>query len=377
MKILSLKRLDETTRRLDINGDNWHTTWAASGRQFTSLCDGKGGSDLEGTTGADYNTRVLAIDGGPENPKFSNLPNFPDLLTEPETGRFMQYYGFGIIALGDAIYHYFSTPNHIFFEPNARFVGAKLGYSPDGGSTWLNQNGAPLVWEERAERSRDNMIFYEEDGDAFSLITALQMGRGYEENRDGYVYLYAPNGNGVETMNQLVLCRVKKEEITNRANYEFFASRDENGAAQWTPDIAARGVVHTFPKGWVNTQLHPYAWHPSVVYSAPHDCYLMANWGMGCAPDGLWFGKPSYLGFWTAPNPWGPWTQIHEETAWTPQDDNAARCYQPQIIPAWMAPDGKSFYLAWTDFSSSTRSWNTTVSITRKSKSKPINVILD
>jgi hypothetical protein len=100
----------------------------------------------------------------------------------------------------------------------------------------------------------------------------------------------------------------------------------------------------------VNTQIHPYAWHPSVVYNSALGVYIMANWGMGCSPDGLWFGKPSYLGFWVAPQPWGPWTQIHEETAWTPLGDKRSRCYQPQIAPKWIAPDGKSFWLVWTDF---------------------------
>src|SRR5262249_53599193 len=57
-----------------------------------------------------------------------------------------------------------------------------------------------------------------------------------------------------------------------------------------------------------------------------------------------------YLGFWTAPRPWGPWTQIHEEAAWTPGNDPEARCYSPQIAPKWIAPDGKSFWLVWSDF---------------------------
>jgi hypothetical protein len=76
----------------------------------------------------------------------------------------------------------------------------------------------------------------------------------------------------------------------------------------------------------------------------------MANWGMGCGPHGSWFEKPSYLGLWVASNPWGPWTQIHEEAAWTPEGDHGARCYQPQIAPKWIAEDGKSFWLVWTDF---------------------------
>ena len=106
------------------------------------------------------------------------------------------------------------------------------------------------------------------------------------------------------------------------------------GAARWTGDIRGRAAVHTFPVGWVNTKVHPYAWHPSVVYYAPTGEYLMANWGMGCDAQGNeWFQKPSYLGFWTARQPWGPWKQIHEDTSWTPDRDANARAYQPQIAP--------------------------------------------
>ena len=77
---------------------------------------------------------------------------------------------------------------------------------------------------------------------------------------------------------------------------------------------------------------------------------MMVNWGMGCDSDGKWFGKPSYLGFWIAAYPWGLWNQVYEETAWAPEGDSAARAYQPQIIPKWIAKDGKSFWLAFTDY---------------------------
>ncbi len=207
-----------------------------------------------------------------------------------------------------------------------------------------------MRWEGWAERSRENMIFFEEPGDAFSLLTVVQMGRDYEYNRDGYVYVCAPNGNTEGTMNQLVMFRVPKDRVLDRSAYEYFVARSSGGEAAWSSDINARGVVHTFPSGWVNTQVHPYAWHPSVVYYAPLGCYLMANWGMGCSEEGMWFGQPSYLGFWTAPQPWGPWTQVHEETAWTPAGDPAAVAYQPQISPKWIAADGSHFWMAFTEF---------------------------
>jgi hypothetical protein len=194
------------------------------------------------------------------------------------------------------------------------------------------------------------MVFFQEPGEAFSLLTVLQMGRNYEYNTDGYVYVYAPNGNEEGRMNQLVMFRVRKDRILDRSAYEFFMSRHPDGAAHWSKDIQARGVVHTFPSGWVNRTTHPYAWHPSVVYNAPLGAYMMVNWGMGCTGHGHWFVKPSYLGFWVASKPWGPWMQIHEEAAWMPAGDTGARAYQPQISPKWIARDGRSFWLVFTDF---------------------------
>jgi len=194
------------------------------------------------------------------------------------------------------------------------------------------------------------MAFFEEENDAFALLTVLQMGKNYTHNTDGFVYVYAPNGSKEGVMNQLALFRVSKDHILDRSAYEFYAGRDGTGRALWSRRIEDRGIVHTFPSGWVNTDFHPYAWRPSVVYYPPTDEYLLANWGMGCSPDGMWFGKPSYLGFWTAPQPWGPWTLVYEDTVWTPGGDTQARCYQPQISPKWISPDGRSSWMVWTDF---------------------------
>lgn len=348
-RIRALQRRLETTWHSGGSGDNWHATWADDDRQYVALCDGAGWPEMVGHTGTYYNARVHALEGEPPDLTFTHLPGYPDLLSvePPEVNR---YYGFGIVCVGGVIYHWLSTPNHRFAEPDARFVGIKLIYSPDHGATWHNQDGStPVVWEPWDERSRDNLLFFEEPGDSFSLLTALQMGRDYELNRDGYVYLYAPNGNLEGSMNQVVLCRVPTDRVIERTAYEFFVSRHGDDAL-WSPDITARGLTLSCPAGWVNKYVHPYSWHPSVVYYEPTGEYLLANWGMGCDADGRWFGRPSYLGFWTAPQPWGPWTQVHEETAWMPEGEPAGRAYQPQINPRWIAPDGQSFWLVYTEF---------------------------
>ena len=349
-RITGIRRLDETIHRMGGEGDNWYTTWAANDKLYTSLTDGKGFPDVQGYTGMFHNTRVFAINGYPPHHSFEYLNGFPDLPFGDVPEEKYRYYGFGIIALDDHLYHFLTTPNHPHVYDGGRSVGCKLVYSPDLGETWLNQDGSPLVWEEWSERSRDNMVFFEEPDDAFSLISALQMGRSYEHNTDGYVYIYSPNGSVEGTMNQLAMLRVPKDTILDRSSYEFFVSRSGDGSATWSRDIHDRGVVHTFPSGYVNVKAHPYAWQPSVVYNAPLAVYMMSTWGMAVADDGRWFGGPSYLGFWVADQPWGPWRQVHEETSWTPGGGVDARAYQPQISPKWIANDGKSFWMAFTDF---------------------------
>ena len=296
-----------------------------------------------------YISRVYAINGDPLHHSFEHLPGFPDLTKGPGQDDRNTYYGFGIIAIDDCLY-YLSTPNHPFLYEGARFVGSKLMYSPDLGETWLNQDGSALVWEGWADRSRDNMAFFEEQDDVFSLISVLQMGKNYEHNRDGYVYIYTPNGSVEGSMNQLAMLRVPKDRILDRSSYEYFVSRTDDGCATWSSDINDRGVSLTFPSGYVNVKVHPYAWQPGVVYNAPLDVYMMSHWGMAVSADGTWFDGPSYLGFWVADQPWGPWRQVHEETSWTPAGDQLATAYQPQISPKWIAEDGKSLWMVWTDF---------------------------
>lgn len=350
-RIKRLIRREETILRLGGQGDGFCMTWGPDNRQFVALCDGAGWLT---PPRAYYNSRLFAVRGDPNDAVFEDVRAYPELTSIWKTTNSNRYYGFGTLAVDGRIYQFLSTPNHPFYPPapGSRFVGAKLIYSPDNGQTWRNQDGStPVVWESWSQRSRENMVFFEEQQDAFSFLSILQMGRDYAANQDGYVYVYAPNGSVEGTMNELVMFRAPKTRILDRTAYEYFAGLRANGTATWARNIDARAVVHTFPRGWVNTNgAHPYSWQPSVVFNEPLGLYLMVNWGMGCDPTGEWFGKPTYLGFWAASTPWGPWTQIHEESAWMPEGDQHARGYQAQIAPKWIAADGKSFWLVWTDY---------------------------
>lgn len=354
VRIKAAIRREETTLRLGGMGDNYHMSWAADGRQFVAVCDGLGWLDKPK---AFYNSRLFTIAGEPEKAVFQEVVGYPELTGTLKTDQIMRYYGFGTLALEGTVYQFLSTPNHPFVRPDmspwpqARFVGAKLIYSPDSGRTWHNQDGStPVIWDRWPDRNQENMAFFEESQNAFSLLSIVQMGRNYSANRDGYVYVYSPNGATEGSMNELVMFRAPKARILDRNAYEYFAGFAESGSARWVRGIEERVVAHRFPRGWVNTSLHPWAWMPSVTYNSPLDLYLMASWGTGCTPNGEWFGKPSYLGFWISKTAWGPWTQIHEESVWMPQDDADARAFAPQVAPKWIALDGKSFWLVWSDF---------------------------
>ena len=196
---------------------------APDGHQYVLQCDGRG-----------YNTRLWRLIGAPPDFKFEPVASHPgpkESAEEQKAGR-ARYYGFGILAVGDTITHFFSTPN-TWYKPPYKFIGAKCVFSPDGGATWKNQDGAsPIAFEKWDERNHKNMMFFAEPGDSFSLLTLLQMGKGYAQNKDGYAYMYSPNGSIDGTMNQLALAHAPKDRIRDRSAYQFFAGLDANGGAQ-------------------------------------------------------------------------------------------------------------------------------------------------
>lgn len=344
-------RREDTILRLGGLGDGYKMTWAADDCQYFGVNDGTGWLEKPLKF---YNSRMWAAVGDPANVSFRDVPGYPELnkMTRPDDAP--SYYGHGTLAVRGRLYQFLSTLDQRTEAPR-RWTGAKLICSHDNGRTWLNQDGsAPVSWEDWGQQAK-SLAFFREPQGCFSLISILQMGRDYSANRDGYIYMYSPNGSIDGQMNDLVMCRVPVERIADHRAYTYFAGWRGDGTARWARDIQSRAIVHSFPKGWVNRtnlfsgDLVVEAWLPSVAYVAALDRYLMAASGTGCAPDGTEFGKPSYLGLWIAKTPWGPWNQIHEETAWTPGGDAAACAYAPQIAPKWIAADGRSFWLVWAD----------------------------
>lgn len=344
--------VEESLLRLGGLGDGYKMTLTGDGRQIVVVNDGPGWTPPPATF---FSTRLWTIDGPPDRPVFAQMQGYPvvDRADHPEGAP--HYYGHGVIAVGENIYQFLATLDQAEERPR-RWTGAKLIRSVDSGKTWQNVDGSsPVNWEDWHQQSSQTLTFFNEPDGAFSLLAFVQQGPAHAANRDGYVYVCGLNGSVDGLMNQLMLFRVPKHALADRTAYRFFAGRHGDGRPRWSADIGDRQPIHIFPQGWVNySNLFPgdlvvESWLPSITWNERLGLFIMASAGIGSAPDGTAFGKPSYLGLYVAEKPWGPWRQIHEDAAWTPGGVTAARAYAPQIAPGWIAPDGKSFWLVWAD----------------------------
>jgi hypothetical protein len=356
-QIRKILRRDETIVRIGVTASNFSVTWGADDNQFMTFTDGL---DLNDPPTRAYHSCIVKIVGSPIAPVLEELPGFPHMAFRLRESEYASFWGGSCLSVDGRIYHFLHTSNRPYLLPSGEFApdfsmeSSKLIYSPDGGRTWCNQDGSsPVVWDNWVDVSAENMAFYKVRPEgAFAIPTFLQMGRDYGLNRDGYVYVYSSNGGEDGSANQLVMFRVPKDRIVDRSAYEFFAGMTADGTASWTRDITRRAPVHTFPLGWVSGKMlgaFPSGWWTAAVYNQALDLYMLVAQGTGRGETGGWFGKPSCLGVWVSHTPWGPFEQVHEEQAWLPENDLHCRAYAPQIPPKWIAPDGKSFWLVWTD----------------------------
>lgn len=363
LPVKSALRRDDTILRLNGDGGMGPITWTADDRQLLISGDGSGWPNEPATQY--WNAQIGIISGGPSGVHIENAVGYPgvDIWDACFSGSGAFYYATGMIAVDGTTYQYLSSPAVDYGSAEEspwagtkksrpasdfRFTAAKLVYSSDGGRTWRNQDGStPVKWQRLPERTRATMVFSDEPDEAFAMLSVVQMGRDYRDNRDGYVYVYGSNGNTERVRNTIALFRVPKARILDRGAYEFFTGLRADGSASWSKDIGQRGVVMTYP---AETGAGAAAWGvPSVVFNAPLGLYMMVN---GATRGNLFTESStgrSRFGFWVARNPWGPWTQIYEELDWMPGGDPGARPLAPLLAPAWTSKDGRSVWLMWTD----------------------------
>ena len=271
--------------RAAIDSDNWPLTWGDDDAQYTSFGDGFG---FEPRVERKLSMGFARIAGGPEDFRPSNIRSDGERTGDGARGPKAS----GILMVDGVLYLW------------VRNVGnAQLAWSADGGKSWQ--------WGFKIETGFGSPAF-------------LNFGRNYSGARDEFVYTYSQDGpSAYESDNGVMLARVDRHRIRDRAAWQFFERLDAGGNPVWTADLSRHGPVFSYP---ANCQ------RVDVVYDFGLRRYLMA---LGYDHTGGW-------GLFDAPEPWGPWTTIlHRQ--W-----DLAGTHGYRIPAKWISKDGLKLTLVFS-----------------------------
>jgi CubicO group peptidase (beta-lactamase class C family) len=278
-------------------GDNWPMTWADDDAQYTAYGDGNG---FEPFVPAKLSIGFSKVTGGPGDFRGVNFSaRDGEFRGDGKSGRKAS----GLLMVDGVLYLLARNLDN-----------AQLAWSRDHGATW--------TWADWKFTT------------SFGCPSFLNFGQNYAGARDDFVYLYSPDAtNAYEPADRMVLARVPKAKLADRASYEFFVSRDAQGGASWSKDIAQRGAVFTHAgnshRGGVtyDAGLKRYLWC-QILPRSPH-------------PQGPRF--QGGFGLYDAPEPWGPWTTVYFTPEW-----NVGPGESSSLPTKWMSADGKTVHLVFS-----------------------------
>ncbi|MGH8245501.1 MAG: hypothetical protein ACREUU_03610, partial [Gammaproteobacteria bacterium] len=270
-----------------IDSDNWPITWGDDDAQYTAYGDGYG---FEPRTETKLSLGFARIVGPPDRFEASNVRSGSgERAGDGKAGLKAS----GMLMVDGILYMWVRNAGN-----------AQLAWSEDRGGTWR--------WGFKFETSFGSPAF-------------LNFGKNYRGARDDYVYTYSQDGaSAYESDDRIILARVRKRRIRERAAYEFFERLDEQGRPVWTADSGRRGAVFR------NTGR---CQRVDAVYNPAIRRYLLA---VGYDHRGGW-------GVFDAPEPWGPWTTAFHTEYWGLGGTHGYR------LPAkWISSDGRTMQLVFS-----------------------------
>jgi len=283
---------DQIVRKAE-GSDNWPLTWADDDALYTAYGDGWG---FEPRVPEKLSLGLAKVVGPPDDFEGLNIrsPSIEQRGNGPSGKK-----ASGLLMVNGTLYLW------------ARNAGnAQLAWSSDRGATW--------TWADwRFETS-------------FGCPTFLNFGRNDEGSRDEYVYVYSQDvDSAYEPADAMVLARVPKDRIRDRAAYRVFAGRNAQGEPRWTNRIEDRAPVFEHPGRCYRSSV---SHHPGL------NRYLWCQTIPG--EDTRFEGG---FAIYDAPEPWGPWTTVFFTERWDVGPG------ETQHLPTkWMSPDGRSVHLVFS-----------------------------
>lgn len=196
----------ETIVRKAKDNDTWPMTWADDDHLYTAYGNGEG---FEPFVEQKLSLGVARVEGMPGAFQGINIRSAAmEFRGNGQAGKKAS----GMLCIGGKLY---------ILVRNAG--NAQLAWSGDHGHTW--------TWCDWKFTT------------SFGCPTFLNFGKDYAGARDDYVYVYSLDGaTAYEPADRMVLGRVPKDRLIDRAAYQFFVKVDAQGQAMWSNDIARRGV---------------------------------------------------------------------------------------------------------------------------------------
>jgi CubicO group peptidase (beta-lactamase class C family) len=288
----------ETIVRKARGSDNWPLTWADDGHQYTAYGDGWG---FEPFVPKKLGLGFARVEGDPAD--FTGV-NVPSPTGEQSGDGARAKKASGILCVGGVLYLW------------ARNAGnAQLAWSKDHGKTWR--------WADWKFTT------------SFGCPTFLNFGKDYAGARDDWVYVYSPDAESAyRPADRMVLARVPKGKVTERAAYEFFKGLDGGRRPLWSKEVADRGAVFTH-KGR--------CYRSGITFDAGLKRYLWVQIIPGTEGKKADTRFEGGFGVYDAPEPWGPWTTVYFTEKWDVGPGDTA-----SFPTRWMSGDGKAVHLVFS-----------------------------
>jgi hypothetical protein len=281
-----------TVRRQGSDCDNFPSTWADDNILYTAHGDCRGFYPLRP---AKLGLGFAKVLGGPDDYSGVNIPS----ESADNTGMGGQGQKASGMLMVDGVLYLL-----------ARNAGnSQLAWSTDYAKTWTWSDWKFIT--------------------SFGHPAFLNFGKNYAGARDSYVYIYSPDHDSAyKQASGIVMARVDKKRIRERAAYEFFEGLDGNGKPRWTVKIENRKHVFSNPPAGV--------YRTQVSYNSGLKRYLMNQILIGS--DHVRF--QGGFGVYDAPEPWGPWTTVYFTPTW-----DIGPGENQHFPPKWMSADGKTMHL--------------------------------
>jgi hypothetical protein len=284
-----------------VTGDNWPITWGDDDLLYVSYGDGDGFSHRSPKLSLGFATLAGEPPGLTPRDLSSNIDT-------PEGQGSNGIKASGMLMVDGRLYLFVRN-----YKPAGSndYTNSRLAWSTDHGRTW--------TWA--------NWLF----ADTFGAPDFIQFGKNYAGARDQYVYIVSQaNDSAYGWSPSVVLARVPKDRVPDRAAYEFYAGRDATGAPQWSSDIGQRKPAFHDPNGVQRT---------GMSYNPALHRYLLTS----AHQTGSGTTHTPALGVFEAPEPWGPWSSVFYS-----DNFSGGYAFHHTFVPKWMSADGRTLWLLYS-----------------------------